>query len=384
MVALLLLTATVVSCSGNRTTACTSDAVTARSLSDLHSFTTWVHQNGVQGAIGEVGWPGEPAGADAAKWNTLAKKWYAAADDAQVGVFAWSAAERWAPDYLLAIYRNSGLAAPGAAPYVIGSQAQVVESHLSADGGLRGVSLADGTFGASLDNGSRYSTSNRGTYGTDYVYPSSQFLQFLASRGIRQMRLAFTWERLQPVLNAPLDPIEVGRLVSVLHAAAGAGISVVLDLHNYGRYAEQTPGAGRNVLLLGSSELPASALADFWGRLAPVLPASKAISGYGIMDEPHDLPGGAKGWEAASALAVTAIRRTDARTPIYVGGYAHSSAAGWPQEHPKPWIPPVNWPVVYEAHQYFDTSREGFYQENYGQTNAAAAKQGWADCSAPL
>ena len=37
------------------------------------------------------------------------------------------------------------------------------------------------------------------------------------------------------------------------------------------------------------------------------------------MDEPHDLPGGAKGWEAASALAVAAIRKTDTRTPIYVG-----------------------------------------------------------------
>jgi len=218
MVALLLLTASVVSCSGNRTTACTTDALTARSLGDLHSFTTWVQQNGVQGAIGEVGWPGGP---DAAKWNTLARKWYAAGDDAQIGVFAWSAAERWAPDYPLAIYRDNGLAASGAAPYVVGSQAQVVESDLTVDGGLRGVSLADGTFGASLDNGTKYSTSNRGTYGTDYVYPSSQFLQFLASQGIRQVRLAFTWERLQPVLSAPLDPTELDRLVAVLHAAPG-------------------------------------------------------------------------------------------------------------------------------------------------------------------
>jgi len=170
MVALLLLTASVVSCSGNRTTACTTDALTARSLGDLHSFTTWVQQNGVQGAIGEVGWPGGP---DAAKWNTLARKWYAAGDDAQIGVFAWSAAERWAPDYPLAIYRDNGLAASGAAPYVVGSQAQVVESDLTVDGGLRGVSLADGTFGASLDNGTKYSTSNRGTYGTDVVAVSA-------------------------------------------------------------------------------------------------------------------------------------------------------------------------------------------------------------------
>lgn len=375
MVAALLSLVTLLAltgCSGGGTP-CAGDAVTSRSLAELDSFTGWVRRSGVQAAIGEVGWPQGP---DAPRWDALAKRWYAAADEAQLGVFAWSAAERWPADYPLGIYREA--ATPQPVPsYVAGSQAAVVERHLS-QGGARGVSLADGSFGATFDDddkngaGARaYSNRSPGTYGVDYLYPSADFLRFVAGRGIRSVRLAFTWERLQPVLGGPLDPVELGRLRATVAAAATAGLSVDLDLHNYGRFAQGLPGGKRRMLLLGSEELPASSLSDVWTRLATAFNGNTAVSGYGLMNEPHDLPGGAAGWEAASTAAAVAIRRVDTRTPLYVGGYAHSGVSTWVQEHPRPWIDPALWPVVYEAHQYFDANHEGAYSQSYAKVDSS-------------
>jgi endoglucanase len=73
------------------------------------------------------------------------------------------------------------------------------------------------------------------------------------------IRLPFLWERLQRSLNAPLDTNELARIETVVGFAAERGIIVLLDPHNSARY---------NGNLIGSSEVPVSAFADFWRRIA--------------------------------------------------------------------------------------------------------------------
>lgn len=360
---MLAVTGSLVGCTSEGTSSCSGDVLSTRTLGELDSFATWVRKNGVQGAIGEVGWP---KGAEADRWNALAQRWYGAADDAKLGVFAWSAAERWSVDYPLGIYRQQASGQPG---FLAESQAPVVERHLD-QSDTRGVALADATFGATFDGDGTYSNARPGTFETDYTYPSAAFLQFLAGRGIRAVRLSFTWERLQPALGGPLNPAELGRLRGVLAAAAAAGLSVNLDLHNYGRYVQGSPDGNRRVLLLGSPELPDAALADVWSRLTREVGTDAAVSGYGLMNEPHDLPGGAAGWEAASVTAARAIRAIDGRTAIYVGGYAHSGVSTWTSQHARAWVEPALWPVVYEAHQYFDVTHEGVYAASYEKTSS--------------
>lgn len=348
---------------------CTTSALADRSTRELEVFDAWLDEHDVDGVVGEVGWPGtgEPA------WQDVGRAWYATAADAGIGTFAWAGAEQWPADYPLAIYRGGDPDRPGLDE--AGPQAEVIEQH-AGDGDLpRGLALADGSFGARLD-GSTYSTAAPGEYGTDYRYPSAESWTYVQDRGIRDVRLAFQWERVQPAPDAPLDEEELGRLRTTLRAAESAGVRVWLDLHSYGRYATEHDGA-RAVLLLGSRELPAGALADVWSRLAEALSGEPAVAGYGIMNEPHDLPGDGPAWEAASVQAVEAVRAVDRKTPVLVGGYSYSRAGRFPELHPEPWVPEDLGPVLYEAHQYFDADGSGTYSRPFDVEEAEAARQGF-------
>lgn len=144
----------------------------------------------------------------------------------------------------------------------------------------RGVNVSGPEFG---------STTLPGTYGVDYFYDGIDTLEFLASRGIKIVRLPFRWERIQPNRRAPLDPAELDRLTTFVNSAAAVGIKTVLDLHNFARYV-QKPEDGGATLLLGST-LPVDDLTDLWTRLSAVFKNNPGVYGYGLMNEPHDLPG---------------------------------------------------------------------------------------------
>ncbi|MCW2601441.1 MAG: endoglucanase [Frankiales bacterium] len=327
--------------------------------------------------MGEVGWPDGP---NAKQWEAVASTWYDDAVSAGIGTYAWAAAEQWPPSYRLAIYRSHAPGAAGARLDLAGPQARLVTHYPSDDGTLRGVALADGSFGASLADNARYSSQHPGTYGADYRYPSAASLQYLHAQGVRSVRVAFQWERLQPHPSGPLSQVELARLREVLTSAATAGLKVVLDLHNYGRFAGMGPDGRRRVLVLGSPQLPAAALADLWRRLAAGVSGAPALGGYGLMNEPHDLPGGARAWERASQLALVALRVVDRTTPVLVAGYASSGAASWASQHPQPWLPAAAGPVLYEAHQYFDHDGSGTYARSFAAEQAEATRQGWARC----
>lgn len=355
---------------------CENDALTAEATSALRTWGTWLADNGAQGVVGEVGWP--QRGEDAGGWQRLAARWLDVADDPTVnaGVYIWAAGQQWRPSYDLAIYRSSQWDEPDGVLDVGAPLATLLESHLPAES-VHGVAAADGAFGATFEEGGAYSAGNPGELGIDYRYPSSASLKFLDERGIRDIRLAVTWERLQPSLFGPLRSVEVERIRDVIDAAARNNQEVVIDLHNFGRYMAAGVNGSR-ALVLGSEGLPGSALANFWSRMSATLGGRNGLAGYGIMNEPHDLPGGAQAWQDASSEAVAAIRVNDAKTPVFVGGYDWSSLEEWQQWHPLPWIQDSH--VVYEAHQYMDADRRGTYPRKYSDENAAAEASGWTPC----
>lgn len=63
----------------------------AEVLSRLDAYVDWLARHRVKGAIGEVGWPSSRTSTDWAKWNALAEKWYAKADQAGLWVTYWNA-----------------------------------------------------------------------------------------------------------------------------------------------------------------------------------------------------------------------------------------------------------------------------------------------------
>jgi hypothetical protein len=339
---------------------CPTDALQARAVNGLVTFAGWLNANHVGGYVGEVGWPSD---SDQPEWTSLAQRWYSAADALGLPVSAWSAAG-WPAEYPMAVYRHrSGSTRLDTA----GPQAQVVEAHGTTGRYLRGVVLAGGSFGAA-DASTAFDSQHPGRYGYDYSYENADGYGYLAARGIRLVRLTMAWERVQPVPGGPLSEAEVQRLRRALGDAQHSHLRVLLDLHNYGRFALGTAD-GRRDLTLGTPDLPASSLADVWGRLVAALGTEPAMLGYDLLNEPTTLaergPAGARLWEQVSQQAVDAVRAAGGTGVVAVTGYGKTSPNNWGDLHPRAWIHDPLDRTVYEAHAYFDADGSGHYAVSY-------------------
>src|SRR5215204_2348279 len=242
-----------------------SDALHQRVRAELGKFTDWLGQNGVDGYIGEVGWPDDYRG-DASLWNALANAWYDAADTAGLWVTQWSTGEWWGKEYKLAPYEDRHY--PDHSPNGVdtaNTQAVVTEAHPTTPSYLRGVNVSGAEFGApfSLDATSNFSNRNPGRYNDAYHYDGQATFDYLASRGIKLIRLQFRWERIQPTPGGPLNGTELRRLRGAIRRATDAGLEVILDVHNFGDYYIERNGRGVR-FAISSDRLPMRHFADLW------------------------------------------------------------------------------------------------------------------------
>ncbi len=221
-----------------------------------------------------------------------------------------------------------------------------------------GVNLAVAEFGTAIP----------GIVGKDFTYPEAKDLDYYHAQNRTLIRFPFRWERMQHALFAPLDKEELGRLQAFLKVAGERKMSVILDVHNYGRY--ELPGQGFDkAACLGDVSLPYAAFADLWAKLALAVKDNPAVGGYGLMNEPHDL-GDDKRWPLAAQAAIDAIRKIDKKTTIFVSGDAWSSAADWRKGvnetiHEKVRDPQND--LIFEAHCYFDKNLGGSYKKSYDE-----------------
>lgn len=231
----------------------------------------------------------------------------------------------------------------------------------------RGVNLAGAEFGA-------YGQA----YGSTYRYPPASDWNFIASRGYSLVRMPFMWERLQPTLGQAFNATEQGHLLQAIADAKAAGLKVMLDLHNYAAY---------NGKYFGDVLAPTlNQFIDVWRRLSDLFKDDPTVIGYGLMNEPKNMPTvgsetGRERWWSWSQSVLTAIRANGDPTCIAVGGYSSSNMGGWFNNstgNPTPWIKdPLN-NFVYEAHHYWDTSN-GSYTNTYAQELAATSGFGSGD-----
>jgi hypothetical protein len=351
-----------------------ADALERRVLSEQQAFVDWLARTDAKGFVGEVGWPNDES---TARWNGLASKWYAAADHADLWVTAWATGEWWGP-YNMAHYHVSGggwldAAAPSAA---------VLETHKGGAGGHRGINLNGGEFGIGRNlgtgSGGPFSNVNRGTYDESYHYDSQASMDYLASRGVKLVRLPFRWERIQPSLGSALDRDELDRLRAAIDRAHSAGLQVIPTVMNYGAYWLHDSATNTGLRTpIGSGSVSSADFADLWQRLARGLADSENITAWGLMNEPTEMPGGASTWEQASQAAVDAIRSTGDRRTVAVPGYSWSTVTKFATEHPRgPWVVDATDNVRYEAHHYFDANLSGDYRD-YDTELSAAVRSGY-------
>lgn len=243
-----------------------------------------------------------------------------------------------------------------------------------------------------------------------YAAPRKAEIAWLAEGGFRRNRLPILWEMLQPVLfdaspNAATRALvgEPGefhalyaqQITDVLDAHAAAGAKCIIDLHNYCRYRDhryapdgsvpglkpgQTPlqrpytedpnGVQERIFALApGATLTQAHFTDVWVRIARRWKDHPGLAGYGLMNEPHDMPrpgqleaseGGGEDltiWPTYARAAVEAIRKVDPATVIYVAGNEWSSAMGMGKSNPG--FPLQGSNLVYEVHLYLDASSNG-------------------------
>ena len=210
---------------------------------------------------------------------------------------------------------------------------------------MRGVNLAGAEFGeANLP----------GQYGVDYTFPNVQEVDYFHAKGMTTIRVGFRWERLQLSLGGPLDATYLGRLDTVVNHAAGLGMQVILNPHNYARYYGN---------LVGSPQVPHAQFGDFWAKLAQHYQNVPQVV-FGLVNEPNTMP--TEQWLTAANTAIAAIRATGSTHLILVPGNAWTGAHSWSNN----WYGTPNSQVMtgvvdpannfaFELHQYFDADYSG-------------------------
>ena len=233
-----------------------------------------------------------------------------------------------------------------------------------------GINLAGAEFGALQPE---FSTSNPGTHGTDYFFPTEQCLAYFAQRGLKLIRLPVSWERLQAQPSSTLNELYLQRILEFMNLAAQNQCRVVVDLHNYGRYRHTQ---GQDVrehkvtsTICDTNTLGSRDLADLWIRVSKRIGQHTALHAYGLMNEPHDM--GNHDWHTTSKDVVSALRNSGDRNWIWVSGDGWSKAHDWTKHNPsKPWVTDKLNKVAYEAHVYFDADSSGRYHLSFAQEQA--------------
>ena len=245
----------------------------------------------------------------------------------------------------------------------------------------------------------------------NFTVPRAADVSYLAANGFVNTRLPITWELLQPMLHdtpanataraligepGAFHPGYESYITGLLDAHAAAGSKCILDLHNFARYRDfrfQPDGSVigltkdpsnplvyaftndggqvqmRIVALAPGATLKISNFVDFWIRAANKWKNHPGFGGYGLMNEPFNLPvpggltesaGGIDDltiWPAYAQAAINAIRAIDPVKPIYLGGNEWSSAASLFSKNPS-W-PLVGANIIYEVHLYLDAASSG-------------------------
>ncbi len=348
------------------------NALQDKAIATLDTWAGWLRQNKVRGYVGEVGWPN-----DDARWSPIAHAWYARAEAHDLPVTTWVTGE-WPGNQQLANFvRNSRTGWQ----FTTTHSSDVMEAHPGTPATPHGVNISGPDMGAaSIDATSSFSNENYGILDQTYHYDDASTMAYLKAHKMEIIRIPFRWERIQRTPFGPLDPDELSRLRAMVRRVGDAGMTVVLDLHNFGQYYlhDGTRGVRRSI---GSAELPISAFTDVWTKLAKAFAAEPAVVALGLMNEPVELPSAPgvspqKLWENASQAAVNAIRATGEIRVIMVGGYNWSGMHSWASLHPVAWINDPARNVMYEAHQYWNSNNSGVYM-SYEQELAAAKAQGW-------
>ena len=207
-----------------------------------------------------------------------------------------------------------------------------------------------------------YGVNFSGGESTNKNYPTKAYYwDYYHGKNLNLIRVPFRWEYVQPTLNGPLDSAALTSLDTVVSLAAARGMSVILDMHNFGHRT-----VSGTSYLIGSTQVPNAAFQNAWQQLAAHFNGSAGIYGYDIMNEPHDDAGT---WVSTTAqYGINGVRSGDTTHNIVVEASAYSAAASWMGNGSFNVTDPSN-KLVFSAHTYWDSDNSGTYAGTYDSNN---------------
>jgi aryl-phospho-beta-D-glucosidase BglC (GH1 family) len=351
----------------------------------VDSFNLWCSNHSVSGCFTEFG-----GSYDDPRWQPVVARFLEAVDTYGMPVWLWGAAESWLTTKANIFYASDNvMKGAGGGPLAVPLHTAVpLEVSAKVNPTVpRGIAIKDGYLGGSaasqVEGGTNAGFSNTRDNVANYLatgldatnersYGRPDSYKFLASRGIKHVRIPFRWEIIQHTLGGALDTTEMGYLDASLQAALDAGVQVILDMHNYGGFSldDGTQGVRHYI---GTTQVTIAHYQDVWTRIAQRYvssPLRAAIYAYEIMNEPQNMPdltqAAANRWIDASNQCVQAIRAVDATMLCIVPSFDFSVPSFW-QYHTTDWLYQTGSSgakqtnVLYNAHLYPDANNSGAF-----------------------
>ncbi|MCP4608612.1 MAG: cellulase family glycosylhydrolase [Planctomycetes bacterium] len=207
------------------------------------------------------------------------------------------------------------------------------------------------------------------SWGTEVALPTYEELEYWKSKGIKLVRLNIQWEWLQQSLFGELNPVYLGWVNEALDRLNSKGYKVLIDVRCV-QFGDLPTGyfdcATDQWNEFGSNEVPISALADLWRKLAHEWRNRSEIWGYGLLNEPYHLPlhenlqTKTQEWFDCSQICIDSIRSEDINTTIVIPGYGLSTTEFWidrGNDILKNLIDPSD-NLVFEGHMYMEYAQE--------------------------
>lgn len=199
----------------------------------------------------------------------------------------------------------------------------------------------------------------------DYEFIADSDVLYLNDKGVKFVRLVFSWELMQPELNKPLLGSYATLFLDRVRLLRSYGIKVLIEPH--GGSSEAFARWKGN--LVGSAAVPAQSFADFWSRIAMIFKKDAGVL-FGLSNEPNNMS--TKQWFTAAQAAISAIRSTGSTNIIVCPGNGWSNAASWEMNwydkdatklsNAQAWDAYISDPLnktYVGVHCYFDEDRSG-------------------------
>jgi len=202
-----------------------------------------------------------------------------------------------------------------------------------------------------------------GTQGTDYFQHSNADYAYIARKGFNIVRLALSWERVQPTLSGALDATYIGYVDQNVTWAAANGLKIVFDIQNFGGYILPVD----TVYKIGTTQVTIANFSDFWSRMSARYAGNSGVFGYDLMNEPNFMPvtttsanyNTTATWTLAAQAAINAIRANDTTSYIFAEFDGSASAEFFFTTYganPTPWWTDSANKLYYTCHYYPDAA----------------------------